>query len=273
MSDDVIRLGLLSDLHCELEPAGSRWINAFEPENLDRRLDEALAWYADAAVDVVVVLGDLVQAADPRSLDHVLARLAHGAPAPVAAVSGNHDLRVADELAAGAEAHGVRLLADGPLDISGLRLSGVALRRTGPGLPFYAGNHGPPDSGGMTVVASHFPLLTEAERVAAAGMPYAGDLVNRSAVLAEVSRVPQRPVVTVSGHIHARCSRVQGPILQCTVGALIEPPFDCTILEVDLERRRVRRIARRLGPVMPVDPVFAADEECWSWSGRTWAPQ
>jgi Calcineurin-like phosphoesterase superfamily domain len=269
----MIRLGLLSDLHCELEPAGAHWINAFEPENLDRRLDEALAWFADAAADAVVVLGDFVQTADPRSLEHVLGRLARNAPAPLLAVSGNHDLRVAGEFAAGAEEHGVRLLADGALDIAGLGVSGVRLRRAGPDLPFYVGDHGLPAGDELIVVTSHFPLLSEAERVAAAGMPYAGDLVNRSAVLTEVSLAPSRPIVTVNGHIHARCSRIQGPVLQCTVGALIEPPFDCTILEVDLGHRRVRRTARRLGPVMPVDPVFAPDEESWIWSGQKWEPE
>ena len=43
-----MRIGVLSDLHCELEPAGSRWINIFEPEHLDRRTDEALGWFAEA---------------------------------------------------------------------------------------------------------------------------------------------------------------------------------------------------------------------------------
>ena len=37
-----MRIGVLSDLHCELEPTGSRWINVFEPEHLDRRTDAAL---------------------------------------------------------------------------------------------------------------------------------------------------------------------------------------------------------------------------------------
>ena len=44
-----MRIGVLSDLHCELEPSGSRWINVFEPEQLDRRMDAALEWFAEAA--------------------------------------------------------------------------------------------------------------------------------------------------------------------------------------------------------------------------------
>ena len=48
----MLRLGVLSDLHCELEPTGSRWINPFEPEHLDGRLDTALAWFAESDVDL-----------------------------------------------------------------------------------------------------------------------------------------------------------------------------------------------------------------------------
>ena len=54
---DVL-VGVLSDLHCELEPTGSRWINVFEPEQLDRRTDAALAWFSEAEVDLILLLGD-----------------------------------------------------------------------------------------------------------------------------------------------------------------------------------------------------------------------
>ena len=104
--------------------------------------------------------------------------------------------------------------------------------------------------------------------MAAAGLPYAGDLVNR-ADLESGLQSDGRPKVVLSGHIHARCSTHEGALLQFTVGALIEPPFDATLLELD--GTRVRRTARRHGEIAVTDPVFAADDEHWEWSDDRWA--
>jgi len=263
----VLRLGVLSDVHCELDPQGSRWINAFEPDRLDERIDLALAWFAEAEVDALLLLGDFVQPADPPSLEHAVARLAAFAAAPVGAVAGNHDLRV--DLAGAARRHGIRLLADEPLRLDGALVAGVGLSRRGAEGPFYIGELQALQHEGLLVVASHFPLLSEAERVAAAGLPYAGNLVNREELLARIAG-SGGPVIGLSGHIHARTSRIDGPLLQCTVGALIEPPFDCTLIELDTAELGVSRAARRLGPAGPVDPVFAPDAESWRWSGSGW---
>jgi hypothetical protein len=258
-----VRIGVLSDLHCELEPSGSRWINPFEPEHLDERTDAALAWFSQAGVDLILLLGDLVQFANPPDLDHVFARLAAAAVAPLGTVSGNHDLRLESEFAERAAEHGIRLLHEEPFG----SVTGVGIGR-GPAPPQYVGRlDGRAGAGDIAVVASHFPLLSEASRVAGAGLPYAGDLVNRAGLEREV-RAGQRPTLLLSGHIHARCSRHDGPLLQLTVGALIEPPFDATVVEV--EGTSVRRRARRLGPIAVTDPVFAPDEERWQWSAGAW---
>jgi hypothetical protein len=263
-----VRLGVLSDLHCELEPTGSRWINVFEPERLDERLDAALAWFGEAQVDLILVLGDIVQFANPGDLEHAFGRLAAADVAPLATVNGNHDLRLGEGFAVSARRHGIRLLHEEPLVLAGVALTGVAAA-AGPARPQYVGQ--PADWGGeepLVVVASHFPILSEASKVAAAGLPYAGDLVNRAEVEARLAHDP-RPKVLLSGHIHARCSTHAGPLLQLTVGALIEPPFDATIVDVDPDG--VSRSVRRLGPVAEPDPVFAADEEQWRWDGHAWA--
>ena len=143
----------------------------------------------------------------------------------------------------------------------------------GPAPPQYVGESVEGRSAaGLVVVASHFPVLSEASRVAAAGLPYAGDLVNRDDLEGRL-RSDSRPTLVLSGHIHARCSTHDGSLLQFTVGAMIEPPFDATIVEIDKTTLRVRRTARRFGEVAVTDPVFAADEELWQKSGDGWEIQ
>ena len=92
-------------------------------------------------------------------------------------------------------------------------------------------------------MASHFPVLSEASRVAGGGIPYAGDIVNRAELEAGL-RAAGRPTVVLSGHIHVRCSTDDGTLLQFTVGALIESPFDATIVELDPAALEVRRTSR-----------------------------
>ena len=266
----MMRIGVLSDLHCELEPAGSRWINVFEPEHLDRRTDAALEWFAEARVELILLLGDSVQFANSSDLVHVFARLAAANVAPLATVNGNHDLRLGEEFAECARENGIRLLYEEPLELAGVSVAGVGVDR-GPAPPQYVGRYGgsAEATDGLVVVASHFPLLSEASRVAAAGLPYAGDLVNRADVEGVLQSDP-RPKVVLSGHIHARCSTHEGTLLQFIAGALIEPPFDASILEID--GTSVQRTARRLGEIAVTDPVFAADDERWQWAGDRWTP-
>jgi calcineurin-like phosphoesterase family protein len=260
-----VRIGVLSDLHCELEPSGSRWINVFEPERLDERIDAALAWFSEAGVDLVLLLGDVVQFANESDLEHAFARLAAADVAPLATVSGNHDLRLEDAFAERARAHGIRLLHEEAFGA----VAGVGIGR-GAAPPQYVGRlDGRAGAADVAVVASHFPLLSEASRVAAAGLPYAGDLVNRADLEHEL-RADARPTLVLSGHIHSRCSSYDGTLLQLTVGALIEPPFDATLVELD--GTSVRRTARRLGEIAVTDPVFSPDDESWGWSGGGWAP-
>lgn len=265
-----MRLGVLSDLHCELEPSGSRWINRYEPEHLDRRVEAALAWFAEARVDLILLLGDSVQFPNASDLAHVFGRLAAASVAPLATVNGNHDLRLGDEFATRAREHRIRLLYEEPLELDGFAVNGVAVDR-GPTPPQYVGAAGnPPRETGVVVVASHFPVLSEASRVAAAGLPYAGDLVNRAELEAQL-RSDARPKLVLCGHIHARCSTHDGPLLQLMAGAVIEPPFDATVVEI--EGSTVRRTARRLGEIAVTDPVFSADDERWQLLDDRWVAE
>jgi hypothetical protein len=200
----------------------------------------------------------------------MFARLATADVAPLATVAGNHDLRLGEEFAESAREHGIRLLHEEPLELAGVALTGVGVDR-GPAPPQYVGQVGGWEGGAdLVVVASHFPLLSEASRVAAAGLPYAGDLVNRADLESKL-RSDARPKLVLSGHIHARCSTHEALLLQFMVGALIEPPFDATLVEID--GTSVRRTARRLGEVAVTDPVFAADDERWQWTDDRWQLQ
>lgn len=266
-----MRIGVLSDLHCELEPVGSRWINDFEPERLDGRTDAALAWFSEADVDLILLLGDVVQFANPADLAHIFDRLAAAAVAPLATVIGNHDVRLGDEFAERAHEHRIRLLYEEPFDFEGIAVTGVAVER-GPVPPQYVGTFaGWGGQADLVVVGSHFPLLSEASRVAAAGLPYAGDLINRADLEGRLGADPL-PKVILSGHIHSRCSAHNRQLLQCTVGAMIEPPFDATIVEIDAKAGSVSRTARRFGEIAVTDPVFAPDDERWQWADGRWEP-
>jgi predicted phosphodiesterase len=271
----MVRIGVLSDLHCELEPAGSRWINDFEPEQLDRRIDAAFEWFSEAQLDLILLLGDIVQSENPSDLVHMFSRLAGAEVAPLATVGGNHDLRLGEEFAERARDYGIRLLHEDPLELAEVAVVGVAVER-GPAPPQYLGRPGGGgDEADLVVVASHFPVLSEATRLAGAGLPYPGDLVNRAELEGRL-RSDARPTLVLSGHIHARCSTHDGPLLQFTVGALIEPPFDATIVEIveiDATTLSARRTSRRLGEIAVTDPVFAGDEEQWQRNDGCWKPR
>ena len=148
-------------------------------------------------------------------------------------MGGNHDLRLGDEFAERAREYEVRLLQEEPLDLAGVRVSGVAVAR-GTAPPQYVGQHADDEGDGpLVVVASHFPILSEASRLAAAGLPYPADLADRAEPeLRRACAASPRPKLVLSGHIHSRTSTDAGPLLQSTVGAVIEPPFDATIVEI-----------------------------------------
>lgn len=263
-----MRLGVVSDIHWNVDTAAppQAWHNPHEPEALDRRLGEALALFIGAEAGAVVLLGDLSDRGDEASLDCVLARTARW-ERPVCVVGGNHDLDRAG-LARVAAAHGAALLDGETVEQEGALLTGIGVEPTGSGAPRFRSLAAPvlPTSG-LAVVASHYPLLSEAARLADAGLPYPGDLVDRDGLALFLAEAGD-PVVVLSGHAHARCTQTRGPLLQLSFGALIEPPFDCAV--VRLEETRVTRSSHRLGPIAAFEPVFAPAEESWLWTGEAW---
>jgi predicted phosphodiesterase len=260
-----MRIGVVTDVHHEVAPAAERrWINRFETTAVLGRLAAAVAGLRAQAVDVIVLLGDLTHEGDAASLAEVLASLGTGGAA-AGAVAGNHD--GPDPLTDDLRRHGVLALAAEPWRAGGVTLAGVDPEpsATQPGGWRLRGL--PPGTG---VLASHFPVLSEEARLRDAGLPYAGDLEDRADAAGALAG-RGAPVVVLCGHIHARCTRAEGPVLQLAGGALVEPPFDVAVVEVtDGDRPEVRRTARRLGPRVAVDPVFAPAHERWVWDGDGW---
>jgi predicted phosphodiesterase len=237
------RLGVISDLHWVAgPPPEASWHNPFDFAGLPERLDRALRLFADERVDAVVVPGDLTHLGDPASTEAVARRLAKGARGPVLAVAGNHDghLEPAEELVAGVRVAGVAIEGDD----AGFRWNGATLR--------------------ADVLVSHFPVLSRAERLEAHGLAYPADLLNRDDLLEHLGR----PVLVLSGHIHARESHAEGRVLQLSAGALVEAPYEAAIVDVHTSPAfRVRRRVHLLGPPAARDPVLAPADETWDFDG------
>lgn len=267
-----MRIGLLSDLHCELAPSRQRsWINHYEPHQLERRLGAAMEIFSAEQPDLVLLLGDTAELGDREAFDFAFSRLQSFA-GPVVAVAGNHDVGAdATALATSAHAHDVRLLDGDSLRVPDVTILGASVAPAAAGSPDFRGTlPAPPRDSALTIVSSHFPLLTHAPVITTAGLPYSGDLVNRGEIelLLQQSRVP---TVVFSGHVHSRCSATAAHVLQLTVAALIEPPFDCTVVDIDNDNDiTVRRRAFTLGDAPAVNPVFAPVDERWEWRGDGW---
>lgn len=122
------------------------------------------------------------------------------------------------------------------------------------------------------LLASHFPLLSRKEALSARELPYAGDLVDRAALAASIGARPG-PTVVACGHIHVREAASFGSLLQLSCGALVEPPFEATIIELrdapaGLE---VERSAHELGTAPERrDPRLAPARESWRLAAGSW---
>lgn len=264
-----IRIGVLSDLHYERAPTGPRSaINRYEQELVAERLEAAVEIFREAGIHSLVLLGDVTELADGAALDLAFSILSR-AGAPIGVVAGNHDERFGGSPL---DRDGVTALGNTALRIGAVQVSGVAIAPAEPGLPLFESRAVPEldATTPLSVVASHYPVLSQAPLLAGAGLPYYGDLIDRS-TLASALCASTRPVVVLNGHIHARCTATCGPLLQLSVGALVEPPFDCTIVEITTQDEVcVERRATRLGRVSLINPVFAADEERWRFDGDYW---
>jgi predicted phosphodiesterase len=288
-----MRIGLLSDLHYDIAPSRERaWINSYEPLGLEQRLDAAVRIFTRDRPDLILLLGDTAERGDRKSFDRVFARLQElngsrllqstsgsAGSIAIATVAGNHDVASDSSdvgegaLASSARLREIRFLNADTARVSDLTLLGVGIEATtAGGATFRGALRAPPRNGPLTIVASHFPLLSHAAEIIAARLPHSGDLVNRVDLETELQSA-RVPTLALSGHVHARCSASSGYVLQLTVGAMIESPFDCTTVDTEFRDDGailVRRRVHTLGTAAAVNPVFAPEDERWAWSGDRW---
>lgn len=233
-----IRIGVVADVH--LTPPGTgplAWHNPYALADAADRLADALAWCVAEGAETLAVLGDLAHFGDDTSLEAGV-RLAAAAGRPTWMTPGNHDCTQEDgALAAAVERFGrggARIapaagdLLGGWLRVAGLGLVGdrSGLTAAADRLPLAAWGDGP------VLLLSHYPLLSFRADAERAGLAHPGDLTN----LATASQAlfdRAAPTVVVHGHAHLRHASVADAVLQLSVAALIEPPFEATLLELD----------------------------------------
>jgi Calcineurin-like phosphoesterase superfamily domain len=268
-----VKLGLVTDLHvAPLPHAPARWHNDYDFDGACRRAQAALSGLAGEGVDAVAALGDLTNAGDEDSLDTVIGILSASGLRTLV-VPGNHDCEVTAEALSRAVARAdgaVQTLSPSPRQIAGLPMAGVSLARPPAGRGFGAASL-PELDGGAALVVSHFPVVSRRERVKEAGYKYAGDLVGLEELSEHLAGEPG-PVIAISGHLHVRDAVVRGNVLQILVPAMIEPPYECAVLEVGGDPLTVTYRAIAVEPTPPgLDvPLLTPAEGRWVLRAGGW---
>lgn len=276
-----MRLGLISDLHWMRKPpaAAGGWHGAgADFSGVLGRLAAALEHFAVNDVDRIVLAGDLAHHGDLESQVEVIEAMG-AASAPVLVVAGNHDVtddpeRLARALTEVRDAN-VSLAEPEGTEERGLRVAGVHVGRSEAW--FSARLRALPRVGDWgakpVLLVSHYPVVSLATEVAERGLPYPGDLLDRAELAARLVEHPA-PVVVVGGHLHVRATATLGSILQLSAGALVEPPYECALVDLCFEEDGalvVRRSCwRLLGEETSSEPVFSPADEAWGFEGDRW---
>jgi predicted phosphodiesterase len=276
----TLRLGILSDLHRTTNPQERHeFHNEHDFNGHASRIERALAWFEQEAVEALVLCGDLTHTADEAAMVAMLGECA-ALELPVIAVSGNHDVAHGEDVLARVIEHGAddRLLAGNPSGhlLTDIRIAGVQVTPTS-GYDFSRLQSMPAvqDWGDEPVILlSHLPMLSRAAEVAARGMPHPGDLLDReqaARLLAERSA----PTIVLCGHIHVRDAHSKGPVLQLVQAAMIEAPFEAAVLDVRTDvdggvlaaRRTLRTSVKRVQH----EPTLVEPVGCWRFASGSWS--
>jgi predicted phosphodiesterase len=275
-----MRIGLISDVHWIAHPPApsAGWHGQGDFAGTLERARRALSYFNREHVDIVAVSGDLAHNGDFESLSAVLSAC-HDAIAPVVIAVGNHDVSVTtDALAQATEragAPGATLASVAGTVIDGVRVAGVHVGETdGWFRPRLRALPDPDTWGTETVVlVSHYPVLSLATIVSDAGLAYPGDLLDRSELEAALAARPE-PTIVIGGHVHARATRTDGAILQLTVGALVEAPYECAVIDVGHSQSGEPTVRRQnirlLDSSATREPLFSPAKETWRLLDGRW---
>jgi calcineurin-like phosphoesterase family protein len=299
-----VKLGVIADLHWRVAPeAPARWHADYDFGGLARRCAATVEALAASGCELLVVAGDLTHDGDRASREAALDCILGASPIPVAVVEGNHDVHaepspladradVRDGWARARALAGEELIALGALRAGagdgdgdgggwgwdGAAAVGGAAWGDAPG-PSAAGRSpdGAPSSaadGLASVVVSHFPLAPHAGRLASAGLPCPGELAGRAPRLRQLAATGV-PTVVLSGHVHVRDAIGCDTVLQICVPALVEPPHEAAIVDVDPLAHTVRCMRVR-GDERAADRgaepwLLAAADERWTFAEGAWS--
>jgi len=269
-----VKLGVLADLHWSVAPhAPERWHAPYDFEGLAARCAATVETLAEHGCELLVVAGDLTHHGDEASCAAALECLLDVSPIPLAVVEGNHDvLRDRDLVPAHAAVRAGWRRADALA-----REQLVTLRPVGVDPEHrWARDRGLGPVDGetrSTVLVSHFPLVPHAARLAAAGLPFPGELLDRGLLL-ELLGTTGTPTVVLSGHVHVRDAIAHGNVLQICVPALVERPHEAAVVEIDPLAQAVRCTRIRGGA--PTSErgaqswLLAPSEQRWSFADGSW---
>jgi predicted phosphodiesterase len=287
---NALRLGVIADPHLALERVeDASWHNPYRLADAHERLDAALAHPLLDGADVTVVLGDLAHFGDRTSMRYVVDAVANG-DRPAVLLSGNHDVltpgvRLEDEVRARDAGHVLSPLASIPeapavkaflAAGAGLAVHEVTELTDRRAQPFDVDGRrlAPADPAtNIDVWLTHFPLLTLEDRCRDAQLLYAAHL-DYLAPPPAVLPGAGGPVVVLSGHLHLRAITHDANVLQLAFAALVEPPYEVAVLDIDVDAAsvsyRCESVTEPDAERIPVlDPPtgrwsFDSTSGCWS---------
>ena len=272
-----MKLGIVTDSH--LGPGGTRvgaWHSDFYVSDTVTAFRYALQTCVEAGVEGVVLLGDISNSGDDWSVERGV-RLAARTVLPVWVVSGNHDcfkrVEAVKDAVHRVGASNVRLATPDGTMVEEVRAAGVSTTMDDAWVSRAAGRPEVSSWGEEPVVwLTHYPLISFEETTREAGLLYGDELADREEILQSLTE-RSAPTVVVSGHVHLRVDSIAGPVLQLACAALVEPPFEVSILEVErangLATVRVENAA--LVPSLTVrTPTFVPPKREWIYDEEKW---
>lgn len=275
------QLAVLSDTH--LSPAATpdgTWNNTLRRSVSSQLLQVALAEIAQAGHRHVLLLGDISDDGTPELIGAALSAIAD-AGLRSWAVPGNHD--AAEDSGAldtaAEQASSCLVVHHEPLRLGdSMTVAGPALRSSDGGQTCEATNL--PDVAGVTspilVWAGHYPLLSQEQTLLAAGLRYAGDLINRQQARDAAER-HAGPVLVLHGHLHTAVTGHDGRMLQLGFPALVEWPHAWTDLRIETSpggatvRTAIRPVAGEWSQ-RNRNTMLAGPQQTWQLDGERWRP-